>query len=126
MDVIQLERHAYIKISVLRWGNARECHSELVGRTLFPKASTSSLWHALAFLPCSTAILMQARCSIKSHPFYKTLDLQPNLFRPLCNNSIPHCPLLQCIHTTSTILAGAHSYVVVSSFKCEEKIVAMT
>ena len=26
---------------------------------------------------------------------------------------------MQCLHTTSAILAGAHSYFVVSSFKCE-------
>ena len=32
-------------------------------------------------------------------------------------NSRAHCPLLQCLRTTSAILAGAHSYFVVSSFK---------
>ena len=32
-----------------------------------------------------------------------------------------HCPQLQCLHTTSAILAGSHSYFVVSSFKCEGK-----
>ena len=34
--------------------------------------------------------------------------------------------LLQCLRTTSVIIAGAYSYSVVSSFKCEEKMVAMT
>ena len=36
-------------------------------------------------------------------------------------NSIAHCPLLQCLRTTSVILAGVHSYFVVSSFKFEGK-----
>jgi hypothetical protein len=39
----------------------------------------------------------------------------------LCYNSSVHCPLLQCLRTTSAILAGAHYYFVVSSFKCEGK-----
>ena len=47
------------------------------------------------------------------------LDLQLSFYRPLCYNSRAHCPLLQCLRTTSAILAGAHSYFVVSSFKCE-------
>ena len=63
---------------------------------------------------CSHAVLVQ------SHPFYMTLNLQLSFFCPLCNNSTAHCPLLQYLHTTSAILAGAHSYFVVSSFKCEE------
>ena len=42
-------------------------------------------------------------------------------FRPMCYNSRAHCPLLQCLRTTSAILADAHSYFVVSSFKCERK-----
>ena len=36
-------------------------------------------------------------------------------------NSRAHCPLLQCLRTTSAILAGTHCYFVVSSFKCEGK-----
>ena len=47
--------------------------------------------------------------------------LQLSRYRPLFYNSTPHCPLLQCIRTTSEILARAHYYYVVSSFKCEEK-----
>ena len=39
----------------------------------------------------------------------------------LCYNSRAHCPLLQCLNTTSAILGGAHSYFVISSSKCEGK-----
>jgi len=46
------------------------------------------------------------------------LDLQLSLYSPLCYNNRA---LLQCLHTTSAILAGAHSYSVVS-FKCKGKI----
>ena len=53
------------------------------------------------------------------HPFCTTLDLQRTFCRPLFYNSRAHCPLLQCLHTTSPILAGVHSYFAVSSFKCE-------
>ena len=56
-----------------------------------------------------------------SIPFCTTLDLQLSFYRPLCYNSSAHCPLLLCIRTTSAILAGAHSYFVVSSFKYEGK-----
>ena len=84
---------------------------------MFRTASTSSLWHSLAFLPCSIAILMQAYCS----PFFTALDLQLSFYRPLCYNSRTHSPLLQCLRTTSAILPGAHTYFVVSSFKCEGK-----
>ena len=45
--------------------------------------------------------------------------LQMSLYRPLCYNSRTHCPLQQCLHTTSAIIAGTHSYFVLSSFKCE-------
>ena len=31
-------------------------------------------------------------------------------------------PLLQCLRTTSAILAGTHSYFEVSSFTCEGKL----
>ena len=54
---------------------------------------------------------------LKSYEF----DLQLNFYHPLCYNSTALCPLLQCLLTTSAILAGAHSYFVVSSFKCERK-----
>ena len=51
--------------------------------------------------------------------FCTTLDLQLSFYRLLCYNSRAHCPLLQCLRTTSAIQAGAHSCFVVSSFKCE-------
>ena len=60
------------------------------------------------FLPVTKAV---------SIPFYTTLYLQLSFYRPLCYNSSAHCPLLLCIRTTSAILAGAHSYFVVSSFR---------
>ena len=56
-----------------------------------------------------------------SHPFFMMLDLQLSFYCTLYYNSRVHCPLLQCLCTTSAILAGAHSYFVVSSFKCEGK-----
>ena len=52
-------------------------------------------------------------------PFCRKLDLQLSFYRPLCYNSRAHCPLLQCLRTTSAILAGAHPYFVESSFKYE-------
>ena len=68
------------------------------------------------FLPVTQAV---------SIPFCTTLDLQLSSYHPLYYNSRAHYPLLQYLRT-SAILAGAHSYLVVSSFKCEGKIVAMT
>ena len=57
---------------------------------------------------------------VETHSFCLTLDLQLSFYRLLCYNSRARCPLLQCLSTTSAILAGAHSYFVVS-FKCEGK-----
>ena len=64
------------------------------------------------FLPVTQAVYI---------PFCTTLDLQLSFYPLLCYNSRAHCPLLQCLRTTSAILAGARSYFVVSSFKCEGK-----
>ena len=47
--------------------------------------------------------------------------LKLTFYRPLCYNSRTHCSLLQCLRTSSAILAGAHSYFVLSSFKWEGK-----
>ena len=49
-----------------------------------------------------------------------------SFYRPLRYNSRVHWFLLQFLRTASPILARAHSYFVVSSFKCEGEIVAMT
>jgi hypothetical protein len=68
------------------------------------------------FLPITQAMYI---------PFCTALDLQLSFYRPLRYNSRTHCSLLQCLRTTSSILAGAHSYFVVSSSKCEEKIFAV-
>ena len=92
----------------------------LYERALFPTAFTSS--HSLTFLSlvvwlfwCRHAVL------VKSHPFGTTLDLQLSFYHLLCYNSRAHCPLLQCLCTTSVILAGKRSYFVVSSFRCDGK-----
>ena len=58
---------------------------------------------------------------VVSVPFCTTLDLQLSFYRPLCYNSRAHCPLLRCLHTTSDIITGAHSYFMVSSFRYEGK-----
>ena len=55
----------------------------------------------------------------ESHPSCLTLDLQLSFYLLLCYYSRAQCPLLQCLRTTSAIVAGAHSYFVVSSFKSE-------
>ena len=55
---------------------------------------------------------------VETHPFCMTLDLQLSFCCPLCYNSISHCPLLPCLHTTSAILSAAHSYLMVLSYKC--------
>ena len=47
---------------------------------------------------------------VESQPSCTTLDLQLSFYRLMCYNSRAHCPLLLCLHTTSAILAGAHSY----------------
>ena len=52
---------------------------------------------------------------VESHPFRTTHDLQTSFYHPLCYDSRDHCLLLQILHTTSVILAGSHSYFVVSS-----------
>ena len=92
----------------------------LNGRTLFPTASMSSLWHSLAFRPAVRLFWYIHAVLVESHPFFTTLDLQLSFYRTLCYNSRAHCPLLQHLHTTSAKLDGAHSYFVVS-FKCEGK-----
>jgi hypothetical protein len=89
------------------------------GRTLFPISSTSSLWHSLAFIPRSTPLWCRHAVLVES-PFYTTFDLQLSFNRPLCYRSRDHWRLQQCLRTTSAILAGAHSYFVLS-FKREGK-----
>jgi hypothetical protein len=53
--------------------------------------------------------------------FCTTLHLKLRFYWPLSYNSIFHCPLLQSPRTKSAILASAQSYILVESFKCEEK-----
>ena len=101
MDVTQLEQSPYIKIALLQWRNARECHSDLMGRPFIP------LFHKLTV-------------AFSSMPFSMMLDLQL-FYRSLCYNSRSHYSLLQCLRTACAILAGTHSSFVVSSFKCEGK-----
>ena len=66
--------------------------------------------------------LMKGPCN-QSSPQMGSLSskLQLSFYHPLCYNSRANCPLLQCLCTKSGILAGTHSYFVVSSFKCEGK-----
>ena len=114
MDVTRLEQHAYIKIAIL-WGrNAREC---LYRREFFPSASRSTLWHSLAFLSRSIAILMLSCCSSRVTSILYDLWVSIALYY----DRRVHCPLLQCLRTRSAILAGTHSYFVVSAFKYEGK-----
>ena len=119
MDVTRVGHHVYIKIVVLRGRNARKCHSELVEvmRNNSLPYRTVARWAAAFQRGCKTS---------ESHTFCTMLDLQLILYCPLCDNTRDHYPLLQCLRTTSAILASAHSYFVVSSFKYEGKIVAMT
>ena len=60
-------------------------------------------------------------CSYQVTSLLHDAWLTTGFYRPLCYNSRAHCPLLQCPHTTSAILPGAHSYFVVSLFKYERK-----
>ena len=78
-------------------------------------SSLKILWMVHFSMPVS------AYNSSSSIPFCTTLDLQLSFYRSLCYKRTAHCPLLKCLHTTSAILAGPHSYLVVSSFKCEWK-----
>ena len=50
------------------------------------------------------------------HSCSTKLDLHLNFYHPLCYNSTA---IEMSIVGISAILAGAHSYLVVSSFKCE-------
>ena len=63
---------------------------------------------------------------VESHPFCTMLDLQLSFYRLLNNKSRAHCPLLQYLHTTSAILAGAQSYFVDHHLNVRERMVAMT
>ena len=96
-----------------------KCREVLHGRALFPTVSTKSLWHSLAFLPHSMA-LIQPCFSSRVTSILHDASLT-NFYCPLGYNSRAHCPILQCLRTISVILAGAHSYFVVQSFKCEGK-----
>ena len=73
-------------------------------------------------IPQSVHSPLQERCSSRDTFLVHNADLQLSFYHPLCYNSRAQCPLLQCLHTTSARLAGAHSYFVISSFKCEGKI----
>ena len=90
--------------------------------------ATVSLWKSWGTMPYHTELLRSVwlflcrhAVLVKSHPFCMTLDLQLSFYRLLCYNSIAQCHLLQCLRTTSAVLADAHSYFVISPFKCEGK-----
>ena len=88
------------------------CEKEVLFSPLLPQAHCGILQHfslAVRLFCCRHTVL------VESHPLFM-----------MYNNSRAHCPLLQFLHTTNAIIADAHSYFVVSSFKCEGKMVAMT
>ena len=66
----------------------------------------------MVFLPVTQAV---------SVPFYMTLDLQLSFYRPLCYISGAHYLPLQCLCTTSTILAAAYSYLWYHRLNVNEK-----
>ena len=49
------ERSRSLLIAHPLWNAAAHLVTVLYGKALFPTASTSSLWHSLPFLPCTTA-----------------------------------------------------------------------
>ena len=113
MDVTQLEQRAYIKVAILRGWNAKECYSELVetvGEQCLSIQNCREVGRRV-----SQKTLPQAHCGILHDAWLTT-----SFYRPLCSNIRVYCPLLQCLCTKSVILAGAHSYFVVS-FKCKGK-----
>ena len=58
---------------------------------------------------------------VESLPFYTTLDLQLSFYCLFVKRVELAALYRQCVHITSALLAGAHSYFVVWSFKCEWK-----
>ena len=98
------------------WNTIAHLVTVLYRSALYTTASTSLLWHSLAFLPHKTILILVHYSSWVTsilHNAWLTTE-----FLSLCYSSIANCPVLQCLCTTSAILAGAHSYFVVS-FKCE-------
>ena len=83
-----------------------------------PQSAANDVESTAGFTMCE---FLTSHVLVKSLPFCMTLDLQLNFYRHLSYNSRAHCLLLQCLLSTSAILAGAYSYFVVSSFKCERK-----
>ena len=82
-----------------------------------PHSPLPTIWKAsytTGFTICEFWYLM---ILVASHLFCTIFYLQLSFYRPLCYNSRSHCPLV----TTTAILAVAHSYFVVSLFKCEGK-----
>ena len=117
MHVTRLEQRAYIKITVLRGRNARECHSELVeavGNNALPYRTAMRWVLVLRLFSCRQAVL------IESHSFFTTLDLKLGFFRPLCYHRRVQYPPLQYLRIKSAILAGANYFLAIS-FKCEGK-----
>ena len=101
------ERSRSLFVAHPLWNTAAHLMTVQYGRALFPTASTSSLWHSLAFLRAVQLFWCRYTVLDESYPFCMMLDLQLSFYYPL----------LHCLHTKSAILAGVHSYFVVSSFK---------
>ena len=116
--VTLLEQCTYIKKAILLWRNVRECHNELVEAMGNNAHLVTVLQHfslTVWLFLCTLTVLVEL------HPFYAMLDVQLNFYYPLCYYSRAHCSLLQCLCTTSAILADTHFYFVVSLFKYEGK-----
>ena len=123
MDLTRLEPCAYINI-VVRGGPPRD---STVWKGIVPHGLDRLNVTFSNFSPSQYSYFdVSTSIQINSHSFCMTLDLQLSFYCPLCYNSRAHCPLLQCLYTTSIMLAGTHYYFVVSSFNCgKKKIVAM-
>jgi hypothetical protein len=97
-----------------KWQHCARCIyylSEITTRTSNLK-NTALLLIDLQSNPPKRPVRCRHVVLVESHPFCPTLDLQLSLYS-LCYNIRVHCSLLQCLHNTSAILAGAHSYFVV-------------
>ena len=101
-----LKQHAYIKIAILR-------------RKSSVRKGFCSPWLPQAhFIMCE---IFHHAVLVESHSFCTMHEFQVSFYCPLGYNSRVQCPLLQCLHTTSAIVVGKHSYFVISSLKCEGK-----
>jgi hypothetical protein len=94
--IYQKLRHVQVTFKKNRASTYSETFKEIpqsVHSLLSTTWKTSNLAGFLISEFCHLMIL------VKSHPFYKALDLQLSFYRPLFYKCSAHCPLLQCLHT---------------------------